>query len=81
MWKKLIFFLLEIGWREHSDKIIVVATDEEFHYAGDGKLGGILLPNDGHCHLSDSRYIGSTIYVRVLSIGFCLFSNFISLLE
>ncbi|KAH9526918.1 Integrin beta-1 [Dermatophagoides farinae] len=52
----------EIGWREHSDKIIVVATDEEFHYAGDGKLGGILLPNDGQCHLSDSRYIGSTIY-------------------
>ncbi|KAH9415164.1 Integrin beta-1 [Dermatophagoides pteronyssinus] len=52
----------EIGWREHSDKIIVVATDEEFHYAGDGKLGGILLPNDGRCHLSNSRYIGSTIY-------------------
>ena len=28
----------EIGWRDQSDKIIVVATDEEFHYAGDGKV-------------------------------------------
>ena len=27
------------------------------------QLGGILLPNDGRCHLSNSRYIGSTIYV------------------
>lgn len=33
-----IYFLKEIGWREHSDKIIVVATDEQFHYAGDGRV-------------------------------------------
>jgi hypothetical protein len=27
-----------IGWRNKSDKIVVVATDEVFHYAGDGKV-------------------------------------------
>lgn len=32
------FNFSEIGWRPQSDKIIVVATDEEFHYAGDGKV-------------------------------------------
>ncbi|CAG2117865.1 unnamed protein product, partial [Medioppia subpectinata] len=46
----------EIGWRDQSDKIIVVATDEEFHYAGDGKLAGILVPNDGECHMSGHNY-------------------------
>lgn len=55
----------EIGWRPQSDKIIVVATDEEFHYAGDGKLGGIIIPNDGQCHVENGRYIASTIYVRI----------------
>jgi len=28
----------QIGWRDQSDKIIVVATDAEFNYAGDGKV-------------------------------------------
>jgi len=28
----------EIGWRPLSDKIIVVATDEDFHYGGDGMV-------------------------------------------
>jgi protocadherin alpha len=32
-----------------------------FHYAGDGKLGGIVRPNDGHCHLnSKGVYTHST---------------------
>lgn len=52
----------QIGWRQQSDKIIVVATDEEFHLAGDGKLGGVIIPNDGRCHLKNNRYVGSAIY-------------------
>ena len=28
------------------------STDAGFHYAGDGKLGGIVKPNDGNCHLN-----------------------------
>ena len=32
-------------------KLLVFSTDAGFHYAGDGKLGGIVKPNDGICHL------------------------------
>lgn len=41
----------EIGWREKSRKLLVFSTDAGFHYAGDGKLGGIVKPNDGKCHM------------------------------
>lgn len=41
----------QIGWREKSRKLLVFSTDAGFHYAGDGKLGGIVKPNDGLCHL------------------------------
>ncbi|XP_012282811.1 integrin beta-PS [Orussus abietinus] len=41
----------EIGWREKARRLLVFSTDAGFHYAGDGKLGGIVKPNDGHCHL------------------------------
>ncbi|KFM66785.1 Integrin beta-PS, partial [Stegodyphus mimosarum] len=44
----------EIGWRNKSRKLLVFSTDNGFHYAGDGKLGGIISPNDEQCHL-DSR--------------------------
>ena len=40
-----------IGWREKARKLLVFSTDAGFHYAGDGKLGGIVKPNDGKCHL------------------------------
>lgn len=36
-----------INWNDLSRKIILFATDSIFHYAGDGKLGGIVKPNDG----------------------------------
>ena len=44
----------QIGWREKARKLLVFSTDAGFHYAGDGKLGGIVKPNDGICHL-DSK--------------------------
>lgn len=47
--------LEEIGWRNVT-RLLVFATDDGFHFAGDGKLGAILTPNDGHCHLEDSMY-------------------------
>ncbi|XP_017276567.1 integrin beta-2 [Kryptolebias marmoratus] len=42
----------KIGWRDSSTRLIVLATDAGFHMAGDGKLAGILEPNDEVCHLS-----------------------------
>lgn len=44
----------EIGWREKARRLLVFSTDAGFHYAGDGKLGGIVKPNDGECHLDDT---------------------------
>ncbi|XP_037919074.1 integrin beta-PS isoform X1 [Hermetia illucens] len=44
----------QIGWREQARRLLVFSTDAGFHYAGDGKLGGVITPNDGQCHL-DTR--------------------------
>lgn len=45
----------EIGWRSTSArKMLVFTTDANCHYAGDGKLAGIVTPNDGKCHLSEN---------------------------
>ncbi|XP_025905051.1 integrin beta-2 [Nothoprocta perdicaria] len=47
-----------IGWRNVT-RLLVYATDDGFHFAGDGKLGGILTPNDGKCHLENNMYAKS----------------------
>ncbi|EDO45831.1 predicted protein, partial [Nematostella vectensis] len=46
----------QIGWSVNgtSRRLVVFVTDAPFHLAGDGKLGGIVTPNDGQCHLSNS---------------------------
>lgn len=44
----------EIGWREQARHLLVFLTDAEFHYVGDGKLGGIVKPNDELCHLDET---------------------------
>ncbi|KAM4697856.1 integrin beta-2 [Rhinophrynus dorsalis] len=45
----------KIGWRNVT-RLLVYATDDGFHIAGDGKLAAILTPNDGQCHLEDNLY-------------------------
>ncbi|XP_074857627.1 integrin beta-2 isoform X2 [Carettochelys insculpta] len=45
----------KIGWRNVT-RLLVYATDDGFHFAGDGKLGAILTPNDGQCHLEENMY-------------------------
>ncbi|RWS27598.1 integrin beta-PS-like protein, partial [Leptotrombidium deliense] len=50
----------EINWRRESRKLLVFSTDAGFHYAGDGKLGGIVKPNDGYCHMKNHEYTEST---------------------
>ncbi|XP_023597744.1 integrin beta-1 [Trichechus manatus latirostris] len=50
-----------IGWRNVT-RLLVFSTDAGFHFAGDGKLGGIVLPNDGRCHLENDVYTMSHYY-------------------
>ncbi|XP_066544624.1 integrin beta-2-like [Amia ocellicauda] len=45
----------EIGWGNNT-RLLVYTTDDGFHMAGDGKLGAILKPNDGECHLIGNQY-------------------------
>ena len=56
----------EIGWRNVT-RLLVFATDDGFHFAGDGKLGAILTPNDGRCHLEDNMYKSSNEFVSAVS--------------
>nr|AXE40322.1 integrin beta 1 [Gobiocypris rarus] len=51
----------EIGWRNVT-RLLVFSTDAGFHFAGDGKLGGIVRPNDGKCHLANNMYTMSNYF-------------------
>lgn len=45
------------------------ATDDVPHLALDGRLGGLVHPHDGQCHLNDNNeYSASTKMVRRLKI-------------
>ncbi|XP_076245991.1 integrin beta pat-3-like [Calliopsis andreniformis] len=46
----------EIGWRQNARHLIVFSTDAKFHIAGDGRLAGIIEPNDCLCHLNEEGY-------------------------
>ncbi|KAM4608825.1 integrin beta-5 isoform 1-T1 [Polymixia lowei] len=50
-----------IGWRKEAFHLLVFATDDVPHLALDGKLGGLVQPHDGQCHLNDkNEYSAST---------------------
>ncbi|KAM9365076.1 integrin beta-2 [Pholidichthys leucotaenia] len=50
----------KIGWRKSSTRLLVLTTDAGFHMAGDGKLAGILEPNDERCHMENNIYSKSS---------------------
>lgn len=50
-----------IGWRPQTRRLLVLCTDDLFHIAGDGKLAGIVDPNDGLCHLEQDEYSHSLL--------------------
>lgn len=50
----------QMDWNDNARKIVVVATDGSLHFAGDGKLSGIVKPNDKKCHLDNNgQYLGA----------------------
>ncbi|XP_068427927.1 integrin beta-5 [Clinocottus analis] len=51
----------EIGWRKEAYHLLVFATDDVPHLALDGRLGGLVQPHDGRCHLdANNEYSAST---------------------
>lgn len=49
-----------IGWRKEAKRLLLVMTDQTSHLALDSKLAGIVVPNDGNCHLKNNVYVKST---------------------
>ncbi|XP_032670659.1 integrin beta-PS-like isoform X2 [Odontomachus brunneus] len=50
---QVIVCTTKIGWRQKARHLIVFSTDAPSHIAGDGKLAGVVEPNDCKCHLDD----------------------------
>ncbi|XP_077351486.1 integrin beta-3-like [Festucalex cinctus] len=52
----------KIGWRPDASHLLVFTTDANTHIALDGRISGIVQPNDGQCHLGiDNVYNKSTV--------------------
>ncbi|CAK6961224.1 integrin beta-3a [Scomber scombrus] len=51
-----------IGWRPDASHLLVFTTDAKTHIALDGRIAGIVQPNDGLCHLDNENvYNKSTV--------------------
>ncbi|XP_055363592.1 integrin beta-6 isoform X2 [Betta splendens] len=52
----------KIGWRNDSMRLLVFASDGDSHFGMDSKMAGIVVPNDGQCHMDVSGdYSMSTV--------------------
>eukprot|EP00795_Rhopilema_esculentum_P014149 gene14149-5150_t len=62
----------KIGWRSKSSsrRIVIYVTDDSFHSAGDGKIGGIVTQNDGECHMNDANTYSKSTVMDYPSVGF-----------
>ena len=59
----------QVGWRDVSRRVIIFTTDQSFHIAMDGKLGGLVTPNDGLCHLNSTGFYTYSTVQDYPSIG------------
>ncbi|XP_028257326.1 integrin beta-6 [Parambassis ranga] len=52
----------KIGWRNDSMRLLVFVSDADSHFGMDSKMAGIVIPNDGQCHLDvNNEYSMSTV--------------------
>ncbi|KAG8001295.1 Integrin beta-6, partial [Nibea albiflora] len=52
----------KIGWRNDSMRLLVFVSDADSHFGMDSKMAGIVIPNDGKCHLDiNNEYSMSTV--------------------
>ncbi|KAL5267652.1 hypothetical protein ACHWQZ_G004633 [Mnemiopsis leidyi] len=66
----------DIGWRESSNKMVIVALYNNPHVAGDGKLGGFVQPFDEVCRTGSTRRYGfTTDYPSVVQVANRLLRN------
>ncbi|KAL6254269.1 hypothetical protein P5V15_014884 [Pogonomyrmex californicus] len=43
----------QIGWTYQTRKLMLIATDGLLHFAGEGKLGGVIERQDFQCHIDE----------------------------
>lgn len=55
---------------EFTRKIVVFVTDATPHIAGDGKIGGITVPNDGQCHLKTNPTTNKKMYAETNNMDY-----------
>ncbi|XP_057329990.1 integrin beta-PS-like isoform X1 [Microplitis mediator] len=58
-----------IGWRQKARHLLVFSSDASFHLAGDGKLAGIIEPNDCQCHLDSKGFYSHSLLQDYPSIS------------
>ena len=54
----------EIKWEKGRFRILIFSSDDSFHVAGDGILGGLLEPNDAQCHMEEIDIKGISEYTK-----------------
>nr|XP_020653684.1 integrin beta-3 [Pogona vitticeps] len=59
----------KIGWRPDASHLLVFTTDAKTHIALDGRLAGIVIPNDGHCHMDSNNFYEASTTLDYPSLG------------
>ncbi|KAH0626927.1 hypothetical protein JD844_002230 [Phrynosoma platyrhinos] len=59
----------KIGWRPDASHLLVFTTDAKTHIALDGRLAGIVTPNDGLCHLDSNNFYEASTRLDYPSLG------------
>ncbi|KAM4626508.1 integrin beta-6 isoform 1-T2 [Discoglossus pictus] len=58
-----------IGWRNGSLHLLVFVSDADSHYGMDSKVAGIVIPNDGQCHLDNNNEYSMSTVQEYPSVG------------
>ncbi|XP_004835941.1 integrin beta-6 isoform X1 [Heterocephalus glaber] len=59
----------KIGWRNDSLHLLVFVSDADSHFGMDSKLAGIVIPNDGLCHLDNKNEYSMSTVMEYPTIG------------
>lgn len=59
----------KIGWRNDSLHLLVFVSDADSHFGMDSKLAGIVIPNDGLCHLDNRNEYSMSTVLEYPTIG------------
>ncbi|XP_010223367.1 PREDICTED: integrin beta-6-like, partial [Tinamus guttatus] len=59
----------KIGWRNDSLHLLVFVSDADSHFGMDSKLAGIVIPNDGSCHLDHNNEYSMSTLLEYPTIG------------